>query len=209
LRTACVARVGLITRRRLSRRYRLRVERCAMVEQGDDSRLVVVGASAGGINALSQLVATLPQGFAAPVLVAQHLDPSRASHLQEILTRQSTLPVRTVTDRATLETGVIYVVPANRHVEVTDHEVSLLEDADGRPMPSIDRLLSSAAHIFGENLIAVILTGSGSDGADGAREVKEAGGTVVIQNPETASFPSMPLSLAPTNVDIVAELPAI
>jgi erythromycin esterase-like protein len=76
-------------------------------------------------------------------------------------------------------------------------------------VPSIDRLLATAAEVFGEQLIAVILTGLGSDGADGARRVKEQGGTVVIQNPQTASHPEMPRSLAPTTVDVVAELDAI
>ena len=83
------------------------------------------------------------------------------------------------------------------------------EPRRGRPAPSIDLLLASAADAFGEQLVAVILTGLGSDGADGARRVKELGGTVVIQNPKTASHPEMPLSLAPTTVDIVAEMDAI
>ena len=81
--------------------------------------------------------------------------------------------------------------------------------ARGRPAPSIDLLLVSAAEAFGEQLVAVILTGLGSDGADGARRVSELGGAVIIQNPRTAAHPEMPLSLAPTTIDIVAELEAI
>jgi two-component system, chemotaxis family, CheB/CheR fusion protein len=173
------------------------------------SQLVVIGASAGGIEALLTLVATLPPEFPAPIVVAQHLDPSRASHLGAILSRRSTLPVRTVMDHEPLESGAVYVVPADRNVEVTDHEVRLHADATSGPRPSVNMLLGSAARIFGEDLYAVILTGTGSDGADGARLVKEAGGTVIIQNPQTASFPGMPLSLAPTVVDIVADLEAI
>jgi two-component system CheB/CheR fusion protein len=171
--------------------------------------LVVIGASAGGIEALTTLVSTLPTPFPAPIVVAQHLDPTRQSQLESILARQSTLPVQTVTADTALQSGVIYVVPANRHVTVSNHDVRVLDEGDGRPKPSVDLLLATAAQAVGEELIAVILTGSGSDGADGARAVKEAGGTVIIQNPETASFPSMPLSLAPTTVDIVADLPAI
>src|SRR5205823_4470669 len=87
--------------------------------------------------------------------------------------------------------------------------VGVRSPADGGPRPSVDRLLSSAAHAFGEGLVAVILTGTGSDGAAGARHVKEAGGMVVIQNPETARYPAMPQSLAPTTVDVVANLEAI
>src|ERR687883_647763 len=180
-----------------------------MAEQSRISQLVVVGASAGGVEALSTLVATLPPGFPAPLVIAQHLDPGRPSHLAQILDRRSTLPVRTVTDQAPLENGVVFVVPVNRHVEITDHTISLRTRDGGRAMPSIDLLLTTAAPVFGENLIAVILTGTGTDGAAGARAVKEAGGMVVIQNPQTAQFAGMPLAIAPPLVDIMADLEAI
>jgi two-component system CheB/CheR fusion protein len=173
--------------------------------------LVVIGSSAGGIEALSLLVGTLPPDFPAPIVIAQHLDPERPSHLGEILTRRSTLPVRTVTgaDPEALSPGTVYVVPADRDVEITDRTLHLLSEPRRHPKPSVDLLLSSAARAYGERVIAVILTGSGSDGAAGARDVKVAGGTVVIENPETASYPSMPASLAPTTVDIVANLDQI
>src|SRR5262249_46931616 len=217
----------------------------SMTNEDVVAQLVVVGASAGGVEALSVLVSTLPAGFSVPIVVAQHLDPQRPSHLGEILARRSALPVRTVTSQEHLEPGVVYVVPADRHVEVTDGDVRVVPDgaaarARGRrrvaaegdglgepggtaagsppgppaerstgPAPSIDRLLRSAAAAYGEGLIAVILTGSGADGASGAHDVREAGGTVIIQNPATARFPAMPQSLAPTTVDFVAELEAI
>jgi two-component system, chemotaxis family, CheB/CheR fusion protein len=167
--------------------------------------LVVVGASAGGIEALSVLVSTLPTDFPAPLVVAQHLDPAQRSHLEEILSRRSKLPVRTVTDHEALEPGVVFVVPANRNVRITDSEIEVTE-GPRQPKPSVDLLLESAAEAVGENLIAVILTGTGSDGAAGANAVKKAGGTVIIQDPKTAQYPGMPLSLAPSTVDIVADL---
>ncbi len=173
------------------------------------SQLVVVGASAGGIEALSTLVATLSTAFPAPIVIAQHLDPSRPSHLQAILARRSSLPVVTVQDHARLDNGTIYVVPSNHHIEITDHDVTVLPDGPGRPKPSVDLLLTSTAHIFGEQLIAVILTGTGSDGTQGAVAVKAAGGTVVIQNPVTAAYPGMPQSLAPHTVDLVVDLERI
>lgn len=151
-----------------------------MTESRPYSHLVVVGSSAGGVEALSVLVSTLPPDFSAPVVIAQHLDPHRESHLGEILGSKSTLPVRTVTDHEPLEAGVVFVVPANRHVNVTDSEIDLRVDSAGRPKPSIDLLLSSAAEVIGERLIAIILTGTGSDGAAGAAAVKKAGGTVII-----------------------------
>ncbi len=173
------------------------------------SHLVVVGSSAGGIEALSELVSTLPEDFSAPVVIAQHLDPDRKSSLREILSRKSPLPVRTVTEHEPLEAGVIFVVPANHHVNITGSQIDLQVDPAGRPKPSVDLLMSSAAETFGERLIAVILTGTGSDGTEGARAVKRAGGIVVIQDPETAEFGSMPGSLAPSTVDIVAGLDGI
>jgi two-component system CheB/CheR fusion protein len=174
------------------------------------SKLVIIGASAGGIEALSILVGTLQPDFPAPIVIAQHLDPRRESHLTQILARRTSLPVVTVEDEAPLTPGVIHVVPSNRHVSVTDHEVALAPPPpDGRPVPSVDHVLATAAEKFGEGLIAVVLTGTGSDGADGARRVKLMGGTVVIQDPDTARFPSMPNSLAPTSVDIAASIEAI
>jgi two-component system CheB/CheR fusion protein len=173
--------------------------------------LVVVGSSAGGVGALSTLVSTVHKDFPAPIVLAQHLDPQRPSHLGSILERRSNLPIVLVGEDppTPLEAGKIYVVPSNRHVKIRDGHVLLEGDHENRPKPSVDLLLSSAAESYGEHLIAVILTGSGSDGAAGAVEVKKAGGVVIIQNPETAPYPSMPLSLPPTAVDHVVEMELI
>ncbi len=170
------------------------------------SHLVVVGSSAGGINALSVLLSSLPQEFPGPIVIAQHLDPDRPSRLDQVLRRRSKLPVRMVKDREPLRAGTVYVVPAHWHVSISDQEIALRRGGEGRPQPSIDLLLTSAAESFGDRLIAIILTGSGSDGASGARVVHEAGGVVIIQNPEGASYPAMPRSLAPSTVDLVADL---
>jgi two-component system CheB/CheR fusion protein len=173
-----------------------------------NAELVVVGSSAGGVGALSTLVATLNKSFPAPIVIAQHLDPQRPSQLGSILERRSTLPIVVVGEHGPtkLEGGRIYVVPANRHVRISDGHVLLEGDHNDRPKPSVDMLLSSASQSYGEHLIAVILTGSGSDGAAGAVEVKNGGGVVIIQNPQTAAYPSMPLSLPPTAVDHVVEI---
>ncbi len=173
------------------------------------SNVVVVGSSAGGIEALVTILAALPSDFAAPIVIAQHLDPQRPSQLGAVLERKSTIPVSVVEKPTKLEAGRAYVVASNRHVTIHDGYVTPEGDHAGRPRPSIDLLLSTAAASYGENLIAVILTGSGSDGAAGALDVKRQGGTIVIQNPETARFPSMPLALPPTAVDHVADLEQI
>lgn len=172
-------------------------------ENAVSSDLVVVGSSAGGIEALSILVSTLPPDFPAPVVLAQHLDPNHPSTLDLILQRRTSLPVEVVTLSSELRPGTIYVVPANRHVLINDHKVEVQEDRlkRTRPRPSVDALLSTAAEVYGERLLAVILTGSGSDGALGAVDAKNAGGTVIVQDPQTARYPSMPLALPPTIVD--------
>ena len=172
-------------------------------------QLVVVGSSAGGIEALSKLVSTLPEDFPAPIVIAQHLDPKRESRLQQILQQRTVLPVRTVSDEEPLEDGVVFVVPSNQHVNITDGHIGMQSRSAGRSKPSIDLLLGSAAEVFGERLVAVILTGTGNDGTDGARQVSERGGTVVIQNPSTADYRGMPASLAPNTVDVVANLDEI
>src|ERR1044071_5093099 len=107
--------------------------------------LVVVGSSAGGVGALSTLVSTLHKNFPAPIVLAQHLDPQRPSNLGSILERRSTLPVVVVAEHSPtrLESGKIYVVPANRHVKIDDGHVHLEADHNERPKPSVDLLLSS------------------------------------------------------------------
>jgi two-component system, chemotaxis family, CheB/CheR fusion protein len=168
------------------------------------AHLVVLGASAGGIEVLSTLVATLPADFPAPLVIAQHLDPFRPSHLGEILARHTVLPIHSVTAREPLSPGTIYLAPPNCHLLITRGGIEPTEEGPGRSKPSIDLALSSAVAVYREKLIAVILSGTGSDGAAGAHLVKKGGGTVVIQDPSTAAFPGMPLALAPTTVDIVA-----
>jgi two-component system CheB/CheR fusion protein len=173
------------------------------------SHLVVVGSSAGGIEALSTVLGSIPSGFPAAIVLAQHLDPGRPSYLSSILVRKTALPVVLVEKQTPLENGKVYLVPANQHVVIEDGQVNMEGDHGNRPRPSVDLLLSSASKSYGERLIAVILTGSGSDGAAGAVDVKTAGGTVVIQNPATAAHPSMPMALPPTVVDHIAELEGI
>ena len=174
-----------------------------------EPQLVVVGSSAGGIEALSRLVASLPADFPAPIVIAQHLDPRHPSHLHEILARHTKLPVRVVEEKAPLKNGEIFVVPSSRLVEIGPEGLVVRKSKDGAIAPSIDVLFESAANVFGSGLIAVVLTGSGSDGAAGAKQVKQAGGSVVIENPATAMFPSMPSSIPPSLVDAMGDLDSL
>lgn len=171
--------------------------------------LVVIGSSAGGIDAVLTLLGDIPTDFPAPIVIAQHLDPRRPSRLGELLSKRTSLRVRTATDREPLEAGTVYVVPADRDVEITDQHLGLREDSSGPSHPSVNRLMSTAAEAFGERLIGVVLTGTGVDGAAGALSIKEHGGTVIVQNPETAEFSGMPSAVPPSAIDVVAELNAI
>ncbi|APR85732.1 Chemotaxis protein methyltransferase CheR [Minicystis rosea] len=171
-----------------------------MVES-DRLELVVIGASAGGIESVSRLLGSLGSKFPLPIVVAQHLDPTHPSHLVDVLARRSALPVQTLEAPGSLEPGHVYVVPPGNDAEISHGGVTLAEHGRPGPTPSIDRLLRSAADTYGEGLIAVILSGAGTDGADGAREVRAQGGTVLIEDPATASYPSMPAAVPPSLVD--------
>src|SRR5258705_3228322 len=97
--------------------------------------LVVVGSSAGGIEALSILVGTLPTNFPAPVVLAQHLDPTRQSNLDLILQKRTSLPVEVVTTNSVLQNGHIYIVPANCHMSMQNHHIEVREEHSKRPRP--------------------------------------------------------------------------
>src|SRR2546426_2890696 len=114
--------------------------------------LVVIGSSAGGIEAVSILLSTLPSDFPAPLVLAQHLDPTRASSLDQILRRRSALPVELVTTRSLLKPGQVYVIPSNRLVSIQDSHVEVQEDplSQSRSKPSVDVLFSSAATAYGD-----------------------------------------------------------
>src|SRR5260370_29043726 len=171
------------------------------------AHLVILGASAGGIEVLSTLVATLPADFPAPLVIAQHLDPSRPSHLGEILGRHTVMPIHFVTAGEPLVPGTIYLAPPNCHLLITQGAIEPTEEGPGRSNPSIDLALSSAAAVYREKLIAVILSGTGSDGAAGTRLVKKGGGTALIQNPTTPAYPGLPLARPPTTRDLAATSP--
>ena len=174
--------------------------------------MVAVAASAGGLTAIRSLLSILPNDLHAAVLVVMHLLPEHRSRLAEVLRRETELHVKTADSRDTLEPGWVYVAPPDAH---------LLLDLDGRlqldtgpPVnyvrPSADVLLESLAASCNGNCLAVVLTGTGSDGASGARAVKDAGGTVIVQDPASAEYAGMPQSAIATGAaDAVLPLAGI
>lgn len=155
--------------------------------------LVVVGASAGGVEALRALVAGLPEDFPAALLVVMHLREIGPSAMPEILARAGALSATHVVDGEPLVGGRIYVGPPGSHLTVDADRLHL----DSGPSlnghrPAIDRLFQSAAESHGDQTIGVILSGMLDDGARGLAAVKRHGGLTIVQDPADAAFPSMP-----------------
>jgi two-component system chemotaxis response regulator CheB len=162
------------------------------VEPGAD--VIAIAASAGGLHALRGLVASLPASLSVPVLVVQHLDPRRPSHIADILGRATTLRVKEAQAGERALAGTIYIAPPDLHLLVAaDHTLSLSHTPRVRFVrPSADCLFESVAAAYGARAIAVVLTGTGSDGVKGAQAIKHAGGAVVAQDEATAEFFGMP-----------------
>lgn len=162
--------------------------------------IVGIGASAGGLDALNELVSRLQTDLNAAFLIAMHLSPSHESQLVDILQHVSDLPVQPATRGTQLEAGKIYVTPPNVNLMLDGNALNLEPAAKGPyPKPSVDRLFRSLARHAGEQAIGIILSGTGSDGAAGIREIKQAGGITIVQDPETAKYDGMPLSAINTD----------
>lgn len=158
------------------------------------SRLVVVGASAGGVVALRQLAAALPADFAAPMLVVQHIGANE-SVLPELIGSDCRLSVAHATDGEALRAGTIRIAPPDRHLMVEDGHLRLARSPkENYARPAIDPLFRSAALDFGERVIGVVLTGMLDDGTAGLQAVKQGGGIAVVQDPHEAVESSMPAS---------------
>ena len=172
---------------------------------------VVIGASAGGVEALLHLCGGLPATFALPLLVVLHLPPRGPSRLTSLLARHCALPVRDALDKQPLERGVT-LAPADYHLLVEpDRHLALSLDAPVlHSRPAIDPLFESAAAAFGPRLLAVLLTGASEDGSAGVAAVRQAGGTAWIQCPRDARAATMPAAaLARAGADAVLTLDAI
>jgi two-component system, chemotaxis family, protein-glutamate methylesterase/glutaminase len=157
---------------------------------------VVIGASAGGVGALSVLLPALPKECPAAVFVVIHLPRDRPSLLVDVFARKCSLTVREAQDKEPVAAGTVYFAPANYHL-LLDQGPQLTLSADDlvhHSRPSIDVLFESAAEVYRERLLGIILTGANEDGAAGLAAVHDAGGITVVQEPETAQSPQMVLS---------------
>jgi two-component system, chemotaxis family, protein-glutamate methylesterase/glutaminase len=155
---------------------------------------VVIGASAGALEALSVILPSLPTGFKLPLIVVVHIPPDKRSMLVELFQAKCRIPVREAEDKEPIMDGTVYFAPPDYHLLVeTDKSLSLSSD---EPVlfsrPSIDVLFESAADAYGSALIAIVLTGANQDGAKGLSAVVEAGGNALVQDPDGAFASAMP-----------------
>lgn len=175
--------------------------------------IIVIGASAGGIEALKVVAAGLPANLSASVFVVLHIGAgiNGQSYLPDILTKAGPLPAVRPRDGEAIQHGTIYVAPPDYHLLITPERVQLSHGPkENRTRPAINPLFRSAAAAYGESVIGVILTGLLDDGVAGLAEIKRRGGVAVAEDPATALFPSMPYNATlKVEVDFVVPLPRI
>jgi two-component system chemotaxis response regulator CheB len=173
---------------------------------------IVVGGSAGALDALSAILPALPAAFPLPIALVLHVPPSKPSYLVDVLRHHCALAVKEVEDKEPLAAATLYVAPPNYHVLVEKRGLFSLsvDDLVHFSRPSIDVLFESAADAYGARVAGVLLTGANEDGAHGLRHLREAGGLAIVQSPETAAVAIMPeAALRVAGADHALPLPDI
>jgi len=171
-----------------------------------DMMIIGIGSSAGGLEAIRELVATLPTTLNVSYVVVQHMSPHHKSLMTELVARQTSLQVKDVIDGTAPESSVVYVTPPNTDIVYEEGKLRLVEPSPetASPKPSVDRFLLSLADKHGENSMAIILSGTGTDGAYGVQAIREAGGITIAQDTESAKYDGMPMAAMQTGcIDLV------
>ncbi len=174
--------------------------------------VVALAASAGGLTAISRILSALPADFPAAIVIVQHLDPRHRSLMASILSRRTLLKVKQAEEGDGLSPATVYIAPPNRHLLVNPDGTLSLSQSElvHFVRPSADLLFESVAASYRHCAIAVVLTGTGSDGAMGVQAIKKMGGTVICQDEESAEFFGMPSAAIQTGgVDFVLSLDEI
>jgi two-component system chemotaxis response regulator CheB len=173
--------------------------------------IVVLGASAGGIQTLQRLVEGLPADLPATILIVQHLHPRAHSVLDQILGRSAALPVEFAQDGQSLDPGHIYIAPTDNHLLVGPGRLRVVRGPrENRHRPAVDPLFRSAAWTYGPRVVGVVLSGTMDDGASGLWAIRSCGGVTVVQDPADAQYAEMPMNALRTlHVDHCLPLPAI
>ena len=175
-------------------------------------RLIAIGASAGGVEALGLLLCALPATCRASVVIVLHLAPGRSSRLPQLYAGRCLLPIREAQDKEPLQPGVVYFAAPDYHLQIEpDRSFSLsLEAPVYFSRPSIDVLLETAASAYRREMLAIILTGASADGAEGLAQVRKLGGAAWVQEPRGAISATMPeAALRRAGADRVLALPQL
>lgn len=155
--------------------------------------IIVIGASAGGFNAIKELVASLPPGLDAAIFIVWHMSPELRGILPEVLNRDTRLPASNAFDKCSIETGHIYIAVPDHHLLISENEMRVTKGPkENHFRPAVDPLFRSAAIAFGPRVIGIVLSGALDDGAAGLWAIKANGGIAIVQDPSTAEVPSMP-----------------
>ncbi|HEY2743384.1 MAG TPA: chemotaxis protein CheB [Polyangia bacterium] len=174
------------------------------IEQGSsvaDFLIVGIGASAGGLEPLERLFAAVPRPCGMAFVVLQHLSPDFESRMDELLGRQTTLPIHRVVDGMEVRPDAVYLIPPRKDMIISSGKLLLNEREDVRAFSlPIDHFFRSLAQDVGRRAVGIVLSGAGSDGSRGVREIHDAGGLIICQTPESARFQSMPLAAQQSNV---------
>lgn len=174
--------------------------------------LVALASSAGGLNALTEVLSALPQNFPRPITVVQHLDPRHRSLMAKILSGRTHLIVKEAEDEELLQPGIVYIAPPDHHLLITPEGSVSLSHSElvHFVRPSADLLFESVAASYKDKAIAVVLTGTGSDGSLGVKAIKKMGGTVIAQDEVSSEFFGMPSAAIQTgDVDFILPLKEI
>lgn len=173
--------------------------------------VVAMGASAGGLNALTHVLRSLPETFPSSIVVVQHLSPDHKSWIANLLGHASRIRVKQAEHGEIMLPGVVYTAPPDEHLLVGPGKVQLAHSQLVHfSRPSIDLLFESVAGTYGSRAIGLVLSGSGRDGATGIRAIKESGGITMAQTPDTAEFRPMPQAAVDTGcIDFILPLEKI
>ncbi|NCD43187.1 MAG: chemotaxis protein CheB [Bacteroidia bacterium] len=155
---------------------------------------VVIGASAGGMEALAKIIPPLPEKFPVPIIIVQHISPDSENYITTYLNKLSKLKVKEAEEKESITRGKVYIAPPNYHLLVERNKTFSLTIAErvSYARPSIDVLFETAAEAYGRWLIGIILTGANHDGAAGMYTIQRHGGLTVVQDPYTAEIDTMP-----------------
>jgi len=155
---------------------------------------IVIGASAGGLYAMMRMLKALPADYPIPVIIVQHRSKDERQLLEEVLQQHCSIHIKQADEKEKIRAGIVYIAPPDYHLLIEkDGTFSLSFDAPvNYSRPSIDVLFETAAGVFKEKLLGIILTGANKDGAQGIKEISLQGGTTIAQQPDTADYPEMP-----------------